>query len=393
MNKFNLKHFIKDIEAKIPYLENLDFYKKMSEISDITQFSEMMDLQNDKKTGIEQGIIYMSSKEKLEDFEIKFLDKYHKYIISNIEKDVRVYHTNKYCSYLVSSLWDRLYSKEEIDTSTEEKSNIIKFINGKTLNQINELLVEKHEQLLENIRNNEEIDKNDKDFLEEFYLSIVYDRTVYKEYDGDKDVMYDIVDYFDKYPVNDINSPRNKQLHLLSILSKRMIEIPKNCAIQFQNENIYNEDGKETFGSFGRFENSGIYCIEINALDTYNLQTEQDFLEKIFTLFHEFGHFIQEIRIEDYVDEIKELILMEKSILKHNRDFYNKYHDSFFVEKDADNYAIIEIISEYGEKYPELVYKIVSSEQNRKRIADDEFYSLELEEYNNIIKNEENKIK
>ena len=94
---------------------------------------------------------------------------------------------------------------------------------------------------------------------------------------------------------------------------------------------------------------------------------------------------LQEIEINEFNDDVKEIILMEIDLVRTHRSFYAKYHDSFFIERDADNYAITEIIKEYGEKYPSIVYDILSREQGVERLDPEVFYLMELEEYEKVI--------
>lgn len=63
----------------------------------------------------------------------------------------------------------------------------------------------------------------------------------------------------------------------------------------------------------------------------------------------------------------------------------------FFVERDADSYAIIEFIKTYGEQYSQIVYNIVAKEQSRKRIDWPTFYLMELEEYGKTQQHSSNK--
>lgn len=89
-------NLLKEINNKVSYLECLDFYKDISKVTDINYFSQIMEQKKEEKSKIEEGLIYLSSKKQLEDFEITFLNKYHTYLKSVLEKDVREYFNNKY---------------------------------------------------------------------------------------------------------------------------------------------------------------------------------------------------------------------------------------------------------------------------------------------------------
>lgn len=371
----DLKQILKDIDGKIAYYSCVDLFKDMSKVSDINSFLQIMEQKKEMKTKIEEGLIYLVSKKELEDFEYIFLDKYHKYLGYILEQDTREYYNNKYCSYLFSKMLNNVSSEDDLDNA--------KFINGKTLDYIDNLLVDKHNQLMQKVINEEELDDNDRKFLEESFLSTVFDGVIYKEIEGKKDVIYDVVDYFSKYPIEDISTARNKQLYILSYLSSQLLQIKSNCAIKFVSDTIIDDKGKQILGGFGIIKEDSIPYIKISDLGIYSLKSEKEFIDKMFTLFHELEHFRQLVDINEFNDEVKKIILMENDMTKTHRDFYKKHHDSFLIERDADNYASIEIIKEFGEKYPIIVNDIVSREQNRKRIEPSIFYQMEMEEYNN----------
>ncbi len=375
-------NLLKEINNKVSYLECLDFYKDISKVTDINYFSQIMEQKKEEKSKIEEGLIYLSSKKQLEDFEITFLNKYHTYLKSVLEKDVREYFNNKYCIYLYSSLWKKLPQ-----TKNEDEIN---FFNGKSLVQIYNAVIGKYNYLIKKINTEEKLEDNDRLFLEEEFLFEAYNRAIYKEYKGQKYLMYDIVDYFSKYPIKDLSSPRNKQLYILEMLSKKMIEIKGNSAIMFSSNNSDVKSGYVSLGSFFKIHNGQIPCIELNNLE-YGLNTEKDLLNKIFDLFHEIGHFKQEVEFDDFTDEAKKLILMEKDIINKNYSFYITYHDSFLLEKDADNYATIEFMKEFGSKYPSIVYEIVSKRQKKNKIDESTFYLMELKEYEKNLSNDQNK--
>lgn len=382
--RFKAKKILKDADRLVAYGMSINFFKDMSQINDINYFIQIMQSKTIKeKQEIEEGIIHLTQKVKKEDlkeYQIVFLAKYHQYLQFALENDVREYHNNRYCSYLYSNAWNNLSSSD----NPEE----VKFINGKTLSQIDDMLISKTNSIMDKIRNNEEIEEKDKMFLEEIFLSMAYDSVIYKEYDGEKDLMYDIVDYFKKYPINDLSTPRNMQLSILCNLSSRMIEIPENCAIQFSNEYTYSTINKTTTSGFYTRTSEGVPIICINGLDTYDLRTESDFLEKMFVIFHELGHLNQE-HVE-FNDEFKKVIDMEDYLIQNDREFYDKYHDSFCLEWDADNYATIQMIEAYGEQYPKIVTDIVTNQQSRKRIDWPTFYLMELEEYGKVSIKHEN---
>jgi len=386
--RFVAKNKLKDTDRLVAYAMSINFFEDMSQINDINHFIQIMQSKvNKEKQEIEEGIIYLTQKvkkENLKEYEIIFLKKYHQYLFLTLEKDVKEYYNNAYCNYLFSKTLNDLSSHEK-----PEAAETVKFINGKTISEIEDITVNEANSIMNKIRNNEEIDANDKKFLEELFLSIAYFSAIYKENDGEKDFMYDVVDYFNKYPINDLSTPRNMQLSILYNLSSRMINYPKNCAIIFSTEYTYSTiNQKYTLGFYAK-TSEGIPIIGINGLDTYDLKTEKDFLEKMFTIFHELRHFEQE-NIE-FNEELKKITEMENYLIKNDREFYRKYHDSFFLESDADNYAIIQLTELYKKQYPKLVSEIIENQIKNKRIDYQTFYPMELEEYNKICQQNQTK--
>lgn len=368
-----IKDLLRKTDRQIDYYENYNFYKDMSKIEDMDYFIKVMDSKNSNKLKIENGIIWMSLKEDKEDFEIMFLKKYTKYLEMVLENDIREYYNNSYCSYLFENFWNSLKTEEDFKSK--------KFINGKSFEEIDTLISNKYNEIIERFYKEEEISDEDKKFLEETFLITVYNDAIFKELDGEEDLMIDIVKYFKKYPIENINTPRKRQLYLLYLLSSKMLELPNNNAIQF-----YESFDKKVLGSYSK-NKDGIAIIRINDLDIYNITTEKEFLEKIFTIFHELGHYKQDIEYDQYTDDIKRIITIEKYLAENDREFYNKYHDSFVLEKDADNYATIEIIKEFGKKHPKLVSNIIERKQKTKKIDSSEFYNIELEEYKKLTEN------
>lgn len=377
--RFKAKNILNDTSKMVAYALSFDFYKDMSKITDINDFSKIMNsIGCEEKQKIENGIIYLTQKRKKDDlkkYEVIFLEKYHQYLNYILEKDVREYFNNVYCSYL--------YSKEYGRLSLIDNYKNIKFINGKLVADIDSILVNMNNKIMNKVRKNEEIDYNDKMFLEENFLFKAFHSVVYKENNGENDLMYDIVDYFNKYPIKDLSTPRNMQLSILYVLSNEMIKMPSNSAIEFSTEYTYSTISKTNILGFYTNILNGVPMIRVNGLDVYDLRTETEFLEKLFTMFHELGHFRQEI--EKFNDELKNVIEMEKYLIKYDSLFYKKYHDSFYLELDADNYAVTQIIQSYGTQYPEIVTDIVAKELNRKRIDWSVFYLMELEEYEKVM--------
>lgn len=216
---------LKNIDRKMVYLECVNFYKNMSEVESSNYFAQVIESKSlEEKTRIENGIIFTRNQEEKKPYEVVFLEKYHQYLKEKLQKDIREYCINQYCLYLYSEDWSRYEKDDTYHTFC---------INGELLDGIEEKIVGKHNEIMENISLKKEISDLDRKFLEENFLRMVYETIIYKEFKGEKDWIYEIAAYFDKYPVTDLESPRNRQLSILACLSKRMLEISGNSAIHF----------------------------------------------------------------------------------------------------------------------------------------------------------------
>lgn len=369
---------VRGLNGELIRNEYSDFYHDMSQVESMNSFQQILEAKEDQeREKIEEGIIYLSTmpKDKLKDYEVIFQRKYHDYLIDILKKDVRKYYNDKYCKYLYFRIW-RLIATNQLDPET-------KFINGKSMKDIDLSLASQYNKLIEDMQKGIDLKDEDKKFVEETFLAMVLHDIVYKEYAGEKDLMYDIVEFFTRYPIRDISTSRNRQLSLLSILASRMIKIPSNCGIVFDTD--YEELGNNNIclGCFSKTP-SGIPYIKINDLE--GIYTERSYLERVFTVFHELGHFLQ--KYDEFNDEFNKVIEIERYLVKNDNSFYKMYHDSFCLEWDADNYAITQLIEVYGAQYSKLVTDIVERIINKRRIDWPTFYLMELEEYEKICHQE-----
>lgn len=372
---------LKNIDRKMVYLECVNFYKNMSEVESSNYFAQVIESKSlEEKTRIENGIIFTRNQEEKKPYEVVFLEKYHQYLKEKLQKDIREYCINLYCLYLYSEDWSRYEKDDTYHTFC---------INGELLDGIEEKIVGKHNEIMENISLKKEISDLDRKFLEENFLRMVYETIIYKEFKGEKDWIYEIAAYFDKYPVTDLESPRNRQLSILACLSKRMLEIPGNSAIHFFANYEEKDTTKVTLGFYSKLKDGTPY-IQINGLDICELTDIKICLERIFTVLHEYGHLLQDVEFENYEENYQEILTMEKYLIAHDKEFYHLYHDNFLIERDADNYAIVELIKEYGSMYPQIVEEIVASKEKRKLLDESIFLGMEKERYLSLC--EENKV-
>ena len=367
----NIRDMLKGLDGKISYYECAELIEKLKESKDTKLFKEILEKESDQKDKLESSLIYLVSNNK----EKGFIEKYNKYLVKELENDVRNYLNNKYCLYL---LFIAIMNDESDGTDNLEKL----FINDKTINKCLDDIEEKEEKLLKKLNNNEELENTDKIFLENAFSFFPSVFVIHKEVEGEEGLISVIVKYFNKYPIKDLTTPRSKQLYILYILSKKLMELPGNCGLSYTLKE--QKRGNLIINGFVYTAYDGIPEIAINDLDLYSLDSDIELLEKIFTLFHEVGHIRQNLKLKEYTKEEIELIDLENKIISRRKDFYNKHHADFYIELDADTYAINEIINEYGKTYPKIVKDIVEKRNNTKRMSFDKFYQLELEEYKKI---------
>ena len=86
-----------------------------------------------------------------------------------------------------------------------------------------------------------------------------------------------------------------------------------------------------------------------------------------------------------YSKSDKKIIDIEKYLINNNEEFYNNNHDSFFVEIDANMYAVKRMLNEFSNKEALDICKKKVDMLN-KVYNDDEFIKLEYEVYNDILR-------
>ncbi len=246
------------------------------------------------------------------------------------------------------------------------------------MNYIFNLIVHRHNQLIGKIDDNQEIESSDRYFLENHFLLRFYGDVEYKGFNREKDFMSDVVKYFSKYPIENLCNYRNRQLYILYVVSKLMLNVSKNYELRFTTN--FNEE-ETSLGLVVKFERTGICCIENNLLNIYYFETEDEFLSKMFLLFRKLRCLEQKLNLNNFSDEEQKIFLIEDDIISNYRDIYEKYCDGFFIEMDADLYAIGELQKEFGSENP-IVMKICDEKLKKYFSRNFEQNSeLKLQEY------------
>ena len=366
VKRINVNDILRKTDRLLNFYENQNIYIELSKIESIDEFCEYVSKFNYDSNFI-NGIIEIDSRIKIDDWADKFIKKYHIYLKGKLDIDCREYYNNEYC-------WN-LYLEQCLKTSDDDFEKAV-FFNGKKLKKIDSILNTVYLQLINRLNRNSDLSYKDKKFLEQSFLCYAYYNRIYK--DSPFEMMRSIVLYFKKYPISDFNKPRNNQLFLINKISEELLKADNNCAFEFSME--MNDDN---LGNFYHTE-EGIPVLEINAADIYDVDSDYTFVRKNFTIFHEIAHFIQDVNPESYNSVMQEIIKIEKQLILFDREFYENNHDDFFIERDADLYAMKRIKEDFGKIYPEEVLSILKSRDVFKRKDISEFYKMEVKRYNLI---------
>lgn len=366
----------KSIERALKSAHYEEMFLKLNKIPDEKNLFKTLDEMNEKeKEELEEAVIGLISRFELSDEMNIFYNKYKNYALKKAKDNNIEYLNNNYLRFLYHNEFQKIVKDNDYDSK----------INDKSIWDIYYDLCDRYNEIIAKMNRNEELTNEEKRYIKNFFISTAFYNTIEKETDGKKDIMYDIVEYFDKYPIDDIKSTKNKQLSLLYILSKQLINLNVNSVITFEKYHDKNDILSE--GYFKQL-NDGRYLINISNLDNIYLNTEEKFFDKLFTIFHEFGHVRQKIYKDKYPDAIKEQFAREKYIINNNKKFYKKFHDSFYMETDADRYALSTIIELFGKNNPENVSKLIDRKKSKKRIDSKTFYGIVLKKYEDLKQKE-----
>lgn len=366
---FGINKVLKNTDWMINYYEISDLISSL--VTQDSRFDKIINnLNNEIKDKIENAALYLWYKKDKTNNENEFLKKYNKYILNQINVDIKNILNNKYCFSILGVEFNNCVSNEEII---------------KTFNMsFNELFI-KLDNELEKISNKIlagiKLSVDEKKFYENNILFTVTNQIIFNEDNAE------ILKYFNDYPINDIDSPKNRQLYLVYMILKNVNSLGETICLTF-NDDI-NIDSKKivTFGRIGKLPD-GRSIIEINNTDIYSIKNDYDFYHLIFILMHELGHFNQDVNYDKYSVEDKKRINMENKLRKIDSDFYLKYHNNFFIEQDANMYAVKYLLKKFDSISDVLIICKKELLKLEKVYSEDtNFYKLELEKYNKVMNN------
>ena len=351
---FGVNNLLRKTDLKLAYLEQRDFLNSLSSKTD-EEFVDAIE-KNDKEKN-ELAFTYLKDKENLSDNDDVILNKYNNHILDLMNNDIKSAMNNTYFVSLLSNA----------DINDKE-------ILGMRVDDVIEKIYQNVDMIFAKIKNGEEISDIENEFCKNALLyAVVY------HYIDNEDIN-EINDYFTKYKVTNFDDVKNKQLYLLGLATKYIVDIGGEVCVSFEeDEEIKNNC--ITSGEFGKLPD-GRYVIFIYDMDLYSIKNNKEFYRKVFTVMHELGHLNQDINYNAYGEAEKHRMNIEKELINKEKEFYNQNHDNFYVEIDADMYAIDKIADDFGDVKEacsiclEKIRKVKSVLKNDSR-----FMMLETEKY------------
>lgn len=341
-------------------LDNSDNMVDYYELKDTLLYADFsrLDIKNKK---MENAMIYLYNKSDKSSIEIDMLNKYNNYILKLVDNNKLNIMNNKYFRTIFRLEYQN-NSDCVLGINMEDLTNILDDILDSIENKIN---------------NSIELSNLEKSFYQNSIIFFSCNSYI------DSSDINTIVNYFNKCPVVDLKDADSRKLFLISMIARNIKDIGCRVCISF-NKHLEISNGNVTFGHFGKLAD-GRYLLEVNNVNDYNIKDDKDFYKVIFVLLHELGHLNQDINYEKYSEDDKKRINIEKYLINNNKDFYDNNHDSFFVEIDANMYAVKRMLNEFSNKAAlDLCKKKV--DMLDKVYKDDAFIKLEYELYNAIYK-------
>ena len=355
---------VKDTSCMIDYYEISDLL--FSVVTDGSNFDKKIsNFNNDMQDKIQNSALYLYYKEDKTINEIKFINKYNEYILKNINSDIKNVLNNKYCFNILS--------KEISNCNSDE--DIIKIFDMSFKNLFDKLDREL-DKICNKFLNGIELSIDEKKFYENNILFTVKNQIIFNE-DNEE-----ILKYFNKYEIKNLDSLKNRQLYLVFVILKNVKLLGETICLTFNDDINIDDNNTVTFGRIGKLPD-GRPIIEINNTDIYNIKNDYEFYKLIFVLLHELGHFNQDVNYNKYSDSEKKRIDMENKLRNIDPNFYSEYHDNFFIEQDANMYAVKQLLKEFGNISHVLNICKKKLLKLKKQYSEDcKFYELECNEYN-----------
>lgn len=330
-----------------------------SVITDFETFCKMIDEKNkNDKERFEKAIIALfkliENGDKIE-YQIVFMEKYKKYLNLKLENDPKEFYNNKLSWYILT-------------TNYEGKSNDFDFIENKSKENKNKI-EEELDKLIDKVNNNVSLTVSEKEYFENYILINALKGSI------NSDLVFE---FFNMFPIENTDTFKNKQLFLLYMISKKIYELDISSFISFHEDINYES---RTAGEI-RYYSDGIPKIDIYEIDERIIKTDENLFDILYVLYHEIGHLNQKMNADSFSAELQETFEIERFIKNKNNKFYHENHDHFMIERQANIYAITELMKDFPDN--KIIMEICKKEADKLEQLDKtnpDFFSIELKEY------------
>lgn len=375
-------HYVNEMRYLRIFTENMNFLLELNRIEvDETLFKKLDKMSECEKEILEDSIIGLNilNIEKINSFN-SFFNRYKNYVIEKANNNVMYYLNNRFLNFL--------YCEEM--TKMDADKNYDGFILGRKFKDIYDEIYNKYLELNEKIDKNEKLSEEEISFMKKIYISSALFESFSVDVDGSEENDYDIIDFCNQYPLNIENSIEDKQLFLIYNIVKSLINIKGKYHIIF---NPYQtEKDYKTLGSVSNYNGrDDEFLITINYTNQMLFENRDQIVDVLFTIFHEIGHILQRNCKDSYDSDMLDIFEKEHFVLKNDRDFYNKYHDSFTIEQDANLYAFNTMIDLFLDTYPEFCDYAMKRIKSIKLIDSELFTKLFFEKYEQLKSEQNNK--
>lgn len=207
---FGVNDIVQKTDLKLAYLEQRDFLNSLSSKTD-KEFVDAIE-KNDKEKN-ELAFTYLKDKEKISDNDNVILNKYNNYILDLMNNDIMIGMNNTYFVSLLSNA----------DINDRE-------ILGMNVDDVIKKIYQNVDMIFAKIKKGEEI----SDIENEFCNNALLYAAVYHYIDSED--IDEINDYFTKYNVTNLDDVKNKQLYLLSLATKYIVDIGGEVCVSFEED-------------------------------------------------------------------------------------------------------------------------------------------------------------
>ena len=375
-------HYVKEMRYLRIFTENMNFLLELNRIEDDeTLFKKLDKMSECKKEILEDSIIGLYNLNSEENNIFKtFLDRYKKYIIEKSNTDVMYYLNNRFLNFLYCEKLTKKDSNEAYDG----------IILGRKFENIYDEIYNKYLELNEKIDKNEKLSEEEISFMKKLYINFALFESFSVDVDGSEENDYDIIDFCNQYPLNIEKSLEDQQIFLIYNIVKSLITIKGKYHIIFNQYHVGND--YNTLGSVSNYKGrADEFLITINYTNQILFENKDQIVDVLFTVFHEIGHILQRNCKDSYDSDMLDIFEKEHFVLKNDRAFYNKYHDSFTIEQDANLYAFNTMIDLFLDTYPEFCDYTMKRMKSKKLIDSELFTKLFFEKYEQLKSEQNNK--